>query len=119
VTDATVPVPVALLKRLKGERELRFIDNQGALYSVRDDDMAGLLALIPAEPKVGDLVNEDNVRDLPVGTVLRDKVGDIWFVAGDKRLRYINPRKTDPAVSGIDDPAFSYYEPVVVSLPRD
>lgn len=119
MTDATVSVPVALLKRLKEERDLRFVDRDGALYNVRDADMVDLLSLIPDPPEIGDLVNEDNVRDLPVGTVLRDKVGDIWFVSGDKRLYYTNPRKTDPAVSRIDDPAFSYYEPVIVSLPRD
>lgn len=119
MTEATVPVPVALLKRLRDDRQLRFVEPGGALYNVYGDAMEPLIALIPEPPKVGDVVTAENVQDLPAGTVLRDNTDDIWLVDPQGNLSYFTPSRIDPRVFALTDPAWDEYEPVIISLPRD
>lgn len=118
MTDQTVPVPVDLLRAL--EASIR-----GTAWETVQCDapplgaaVQALTDLIPTPPKVGDVIESARaVKELPVGTVLRDNSQDVWLVTEGKHLHFVNPRKTSPSLSQIDDPAFSYYKPVIVALP--
>lgn len=111
LTEPTVTVPVSELQRLRAW----YPSLSG---STPDDPIGVLIGLIPDPPKVGDVIDSaDAAKALPVGTVLRDNTQDVWVVTEGQHLHYINPRKTSPFLTKIDDPAFEYYKPVIIDLP--
>lgn len=120
MNEQTVPVPVTLLKRLRDDRQLRFVDPGGALYNVYDDAMAPLIDLIPVLPKVGDMITAETIAALPPGSVLRDNIDDVWIVGPGGRIRVVNRTASgDPDFYEVFSPSFSDYQPVLISLPRD
>jgi hypothetical protein len=112
-TEKTITVPVSAIEALRSGR-----DGLGA-YGTTYVAAQSLFDLLPKPFKVGDVVTEHTWGDLPVGTVLRDRVGDIWFVGPNMTLSYLNPSRAKPASFELYAPDWDDYRPVIVSLPCD
>lgn len=116
-TEKTVSVPVAVLQRLRGGFiEERPMDNT---ITARREAVLEVLDYLPEPPKVGDVAHADNWRSLPVGTVLRDKIDDLWIVGPGETVSYLNPRRVKPQTFVLTDPAWAEYTPVIISLPEE
>lgn len=118
-TEKTVAVPVAALERLVKERTLRYYDYAGALYEVRGDAMADLVALIPDPPKVGDVLTKEQIGTLPPKSVLRDRDGDVWVTTerGPVYLTFYSGSVDGGPAEDMTNP--TEYAAVLVYIPRD
>lgn len=88
MTD-TIPVPVDLLKELKASyrgssREIDAPWDEVTTTTTLDGTAYDrVIALIPAPPKVGDVLTAEQIADLPSASVMRDEDGDVLVKVGD------------------------------------
>lgn len=85
----TIPVPVDLLKRLFENTTLTRDVFEGDSVDVRPSGIGALIdikALVPDPPKVGDVLDADEVRQLPPGAVLTDGDDDVWIRYGVEKV---------------------------------
>lgn len=91
MTDTvSIPVPLDLLKELKASYRgsSREIDAPWNEVTTTLDGTAydRVVALIPTPPKVGDMLDADEVRQLPPGAVLLDADDDVWVRYGVEKV---------------------------------
>jgi hypothetical protein len=118
-TEKTVSVPVELLQAL----DLSI--SRTAWTTVMPDVPAlgeavkALVALIPAPPKVGDVITKDQIGVLPPKSVLRDRDGDVWVITerGPVYLTVYSGSVDGGQAEDMNNP--TEYAAVLISLPRD
>lgn len=85
MSNETIPVPTEMLVRLKDSIRRRTNDGWVEEAEITGPIVRELLALIPApRPKVGDKLNEAQIKALPTHSVMVDADGDIYVKRADE-----------------------------------
>lgn len=111
MTDQTVSVPVAMLQKAR--------DYYRDYPSAQRGPLAGIFALIPTPPKVGDTLTAAQIKALPLRSVVVDQDGDLW-IKGQEQVVSLLGFSSDsrPLSDGGTADELARYNPVLAHLPK-